>query len=152
MTFCMLTDSNKRAKKGACECTSVLYQRIKLFRVKSICHIILSHWMRPNINKLQSMSNLMRCVDVTTTWFQNFNVRFKWTWILWWLRNILGRNDFSDQFRKITIRYEGTGYNMNIMWQTTYFAVNPITVNNFAVLFNCTPAGRASDSGLKTLC
>ena len=33
--------------------------------------------------------------------------------------------------------------------------VNPITVNNFASLFSCTPAGRASDydgSGLETLC
>ena len=24
--------------------------------------------------------------------------------------------------------------------------INPITVNNFASLFNCTPVGRASDS------
>ena len=31
------------------------------------------------------------------------------------------------------------------MQQTAYLVVNPITVNNFAALFNCTPVGRASD-------
>ena len=29
-------------------------------------------------------------------------------------RNIVGRNDFSDQFRKIIIRYKRTGYNMHV--------------------------------------
>ena len=27
----------------------------------------------------------------------------------------VGQNDFSDQFRKIIIRYKRTGYNMNVM-------------------------------------
>ena len=27
-----------------------------------------------------------------------------------------------------------------------YSVFNPVTVNNFASLFNCTPVGRASDS------
>ena len=31
------------------------------------------------------------------------------------------------------------------MRQTACLVVNPITVNNFADLFNCTPVGRASD-------
>ena len=51
----------------------------------------------------------------------------------------VGRNDFSDQFRKIIIRYKRIGYNMNVMRQTACLVVNPITVNNFADLFNCTP-------------
>ena len=34
---------------------------------------------------------------------------------------------------------------MNVMRQNACLVVNPITVNNFAALFNCTPAGRASD-------
>ena len=37
---------------------------------------------------------------------------------------------------------------MNVMQQTTclvVYRVNPITVNNFVALFNCTPAGRTSD-------
>ena len=58
---------------------------------------------------------------------------------------IVGRNDFSDQFRKIIIRYQRIGYNMNVMRQTACLVVNPITINNCADLFHCTPVGRASD-------
>ena len=60
-------------------------------------------------------------------------------------RNMIGRNYFSDQFREIIIRYKITEYNINVMGQTACLVVNPITVNNFAALFNCTPAGRATD-------
>ena len=60
-------------------------------------------------------------------------------------KKIVGWNDFSDQFRKITIRYKRIGYNINVMWQTACLVVNPITVNNFADLFKCMPVGRASD-------
>ena len=59
---------------------------------------------------------------------------------------IVGQNDFSDQFRKIIIGYKGTGYNMNVMRQTTCLVVNPITVDNSAALYNYTLAGWASDS------
>ena len=59
---------------------------------------------------------------------------------------IVGRADFSDQFKKIIVRYKGIGYNINIMRQSACLVFNPITVNNFASLFNCTPVGRASDS------
>ena len=58
----------------------------------------------------------------------------------------VGRADFSDQFRKIIVRYKHIGYNINIMRQSACLVFNPITVNNFASLFNCTPVGRASDS------
>ena len=44
-----------------------------------------------------------------------------------------------------SIPYIRIGYNMNVMRQTAYLVVNPVTVNNFANLFNCTPVGRASD-------
>ena len=57
-----------------------------------------------------------------------------------------GRADFSDQFKKIIVRYKRIGYNINIMRQSACLVFNPITVNNFASLFNCTPVGRASDS------
>ena len=58
----------------------------------------------------------------------------------------VGRADFSDQFRKIIVRYKRIGYNINIMRQSACLVFNPITVNNFASLFNCTTMGRASDS------
>ena len=61
-------------------------------------------------------------------------------------KQIIGRADFSHQFRKIIICYKGIGYNINIMRQYACLVVNSITVNNFASLFNCTSLGRASDS------
>ena len=61
-------------------------------------------------------------------------------------KKIVGRADFTDQFRKIIVRYKHIGYNINIMRQSACLVFNPITVNNFASLFNCMPVGRASDS------
>ena len=55
-------------------------------------------------------------------------------------------NEFSDQLRNKTNRYKRTGYNMSVMQQTASYTVNPITVDNFATLFYCSPAGRSSDS------
>ena len=60
-------------------------------------------------------------------------------------KKIVGRNDFSGHFRKVIIRYKRIGYNMNVMRQTACLVVNPITVNNFADLVNCTTVCRASD-------
>ena len=61
-------------------------------------------------------------------------------------KKIVGRADFFDQFRQIIVRYKRIGYNINIMQQSACLVFNPIMVNNFASLFNCTPVGRASDS------
>ena len=49
-------------------------------------------------------------------------------------KKIVGR---ADQFRKIIVRYKRIGYNINIMRQSASLVFNPITVNNFASLFNC---------------
>ena len=57
----------------------------------------------------------------------------------------VGWADFSDQFRKSFLRYQRLGYNINIMRQFACLVFNPIMVNKFASLFNCTPVGRASD-------
>ena len=62
------------------------------------------------------------------------------------LKRIVGRANFSDQFRKIIICYKCIGFNINIMQQSACLVVNPVTVNNFASLFNCTLVGQASDS------
>ena len=62
------------------------------------------------------------------------------------LKNTISRTDVSDQFRKVIIRYERIGYNINVMRQSACLGVNTITVNNFASLFNYTPVGRTSDS------
>ena len=61
-------------------------------------------------------------------------------------KKIRGKTDFSDQFRKIIMRYKRIGYNLNVMRQSACLVINPITVDGYAALFNCTPVDRASDS------
>ena len=58
----------------------------------------------------------------------------------------MGRTDFADQFRKLIIRHKRIGYDLNVTRQSACLVINPITVNNVAVFFNCTPVDRASDS------
>ena len=57
-------------------------------------------------------------------------------------------NNKSDKgtIIKIISHYKKIGYNINVLQQTACLVVNPITVGNFAFLFNCTPVGRTSDS------
>ena len=62
------------------------------------------------------------------------------------LKKIVGSNNFSAQFIKISSHYKKIGYNINVLQQTACLVVNPITVGNFVFLFNCTPVGRTSDS------
>ena len=54
--------------------------------------------------------------------------------------------DFSGQFKKIIMRYSRIGYNLNVMRQSACLVINPITVDGYAALLNCTPVDRASDS------
>ena len=64
-------------------------------------------------------------------------------------KKTVGRTDFSDQFRKIIIRYKRIGYNLNVTRQSACLVFNLITVKNYASLFNCMPVGRASDSSVQ---
>ena len=73
-------------------------------------------------------------------WNQNFMVT------VYKFKKLMGRTDFADQFRKIIIRHKRIGYDLNVMRQSACLVINPITVNNFAALFNCTPVDQASDS------
>ena len=66
------------------------------------------------------------------------------------LKKIVGSNNFSAQFIKIISHYKKIGYNINVLQQTACLVVNPITVGNFAFLFNCTSVGRTSDSIMVT--
>ena len=61
-------------------------------------------------------------------------------------KKIRGMNDFSDQFKKIIMCYKRIGYNLNVMRQSACLVINPITVDGYAALFNCTPVDRASGS------
>ena len=55
------------------------------------------------------------------------------------------KKSFPYHFRKIIVRNEKIGYNIDVLRQTACLVVNPTKVNSFAYLFNCTIVGRASD-------
>ena len=61
-------------------------------------------------------------------------------------RKIVGKSNFLEQFRKQINRYKRFGYSLYIMRQTACVIVDPIIVDGYASLFNCTTAVRASDS------
>ena len=51
---------------------------------------------------------------------------------------------FSSE--KIITRYRRIGYNLHVMRQSACLVFYPIMVDKYAVFFNCTLVGRASDS------
>ena len=61
-------------------------------------------------------------------------------------KRIVGKPNFSDQFKKKVKRYIRIGYNLDIMRQSACLVLNPITVYSYGFLFNCTTVGQASDS------
>ena len=50
--------------------------------------------------------------------------------------------DISDQFKTVIMRYKRIVYNINVKRQSVCLVINPITVDSFASLFNCTPVGQ----------
>ena len=60
------------------------------------------------------------------------------------LGKIVGSNIFSARFVEVVSHCGGgeVGYNINVLQQTACLVVGPITVGNFAFLFDCTPVGR----------
>ena len=66
--------------------------------------------------------------------------------LIYKFKRIVGKPNFSDQFKKIVKRYIRVGYNLDIMQQSACLVLNPITVNSYGFLFNCTTVGQASDS------
>ena len=61
-------------------------------------------------------------------------------------KRIVGKPNFSNQFKKIVKRYIRVGYNLDIMRQSVCLVLNPITVYSYGFLYNCTTVGQASDS------
>ena len=66
--------------------------------------------------------------------------------VVYRFRKIVGKSNFSEQFRKLIKRYKRIGYSLDIMRQTACLVVNPIILDGYASFFNCTTAVRASDS------
>ena len=61
-------------------------------------------------------------------------------------KRIVGKPNFSDQFKKIVKRYIRVGYNLDIMRQSACLVLNPIMVYSYGFLLNCTSMGQVSDS------
>ena len=57
-------------------------------------------------------------------------------------KKIRGNTDFSGKFRKIIMRNKRIGYNLIVMRQSACLVINPITVDGYATLLNCTPVDR----------
>ena len=75
-----------------------------------------------------------------------FQVKFFSQGLVYKFKRIVGKPNFSDQFKKIVKRYIRVGYNLDIMRQSARLVLNPITVYSYGFLFNCTTVGQASDS------
>ena len=71
------------------------------------------------------------------TWLYRFLIFAPLLSLVYKLKKIVGSNNFSAQFIEIIPHYKKIGYNINVLQQTAYLVVNPITVGNFAFLFNC---------------
>ena len=61
-------------------------------------------------------------------------------------KRIVGKPNFSDQFKKIIKSDIKVGYNLNVIRQSTCHVLNLITLYSYDFLFNCTTVGQASDS------
>ena len=55
-------------------------------------------------------------------------------------KGLMGRTDFSDQFRKVIIRHKRISYDIHVMRQSACLVINQLTVDSFAALFNCMPS------------
>ena len=84
-----------------------------------------------------------RYAEILITWENTCRCNLD---LVYKFKKIRGMTDFFDQFRKIIMRYKRIGYNLNVMRQSACLVINPITVDGYATLFNCTPVDRASDS------
>ena len=51
------------------------------------------------------------------------------------VRKIVGKSNFSEQFRKLINRYKRIGYSLDIMRQTACLVINPIIVDGYTSLF-----------------
>ena len=62
--------------------------------------------------------------------------------LLYKFKRIVGKLNFSDQFKKIVKRYIRVGYNLDIMRQSACLVLNPIMVYSYGFLIYCTTVGQ----------
>ena len=101
------------------------------------------HWNSSQIILKKNPTKKLLIQSICTMWTHPWHFYGD---LVYKLKKIVDSNNFSAQFIKIISHYKKIGYNINVLQQTACLVVNPITVGNFAFLFNCTPVGRTSDS------
>ena len=62
------------------------------------------------------------------------------------IRKIVRKSNFSEQFRKLINLYKRIGYHPYIMRQTACLVMNPIMVDDYASFFNCSAVVLSSNS------
>ena len=84
-------------------------------------------------------------VSLLYYWITSSQSKKAMLYLVYKFRKIINKNDFPYHLKKIIVRNKKIGYNIDILRQTACLVVNPIKVNSFAYLFNCTTVGRVSD-------
>ena len=65
--------------------------------------------------------------------------------LMYTFSKIICKYDFPYHFKRKIVRYKKIGYNIVVLRQTACLVLNPIKVNNFTYLFDCTTVDWASD-------
>ena len=58
-------------------------------------------------------------------------------------KRIVGKPNFSDQFKNIVKRHIRVRYSLDVMQQSACLVLNPIMVYSYGFLFNCRTVGKA---------
>ena len=106
------------------------------------CHIVQNHMFYHRHSELIVKYN----IGLKTLLQRGISEPIFYGDLVYKFKRIVGKPNFSDQFKKIVKRYIRVGYNLDIMRQSACLVVNPIMVYSYGFLFNCTTVGRASDS------
>ena len=84
------------------------------------------------------------CVSLKTLLHQCISEPEFYGDLVYRFRKIVEKSNFSEQFRNLFNRYKRISYSLD--YYTADLVVNPTIVDDYASLFNCTTAVRASDS------
>ena len=84
-----------------------------------------------------SLKNLMQQDICNPEFYGDLVYKFK---------KIIGNPNFSNLLKRLVNRFKRAGYSLDIMRQTACLVFNPIIVEGYAALFNCTAVVQASAS------
>ena len=119
------------------------FNNIKLFKQGYRYHKFEKHFLKSTTdNKLIVKHN----IGLKTLMQQGISAPIFYGDLVDIFKRIVGKPNFSDQFKKNIKRYIKVGYNLFVMRQSACLVLNPVMVYSCVFLFNCTTVGQASDS------